>query len=173
MSVPFGIQKGVSKNQIKVGKETSLFNYQILEVPRPHSYFPYVYAQITPINGVSRITAKGDLINAGRYGINLKNIYDELLEQLSNKYGKPGNKMNNLDNVMKSHNFIDLYRNPRLYFYAAWGAKKGLSLQNDLKFIQLEFYAADSSNGFFMLNYDYDNYRLAVEEIKNINDTAL
>lgn len=139
MSVPFGIQKGVLKNQIKVGKETSLFNYQILDVPRPHSYFPYVCAQITPINGVSRITALGDSINAGRYGIKLNKIYDELLEQLSNKYGKPVNKMNNLENVLKSHYFIDLYRNPILYFYAMWVAKKGLSLKNDLKSIELTF----------------------------------
>ncbi len=185
MSVPFGIQKGVLKNQIKVGKEHSLFNYRILDVPRPHSYFPYVCAQITPINGVSRITALGDSINAGRYGINLKKTYDELLKQLSNKYGKPKQK-NNFDLVMEKTNYyvvvrgkgiiptgINLNGNPKLSFFAIWKEKKESSLQNDLMSIELTFHALDSNNGFFMLDYYYDNYPLAEEEINNIDETAL
>ena len=54
-----------------------------------------------------------------------------------------------------------------------WVAKKGLSLKNDLNSIVLTFYALDSNNGFFMLDYYYDNYPLAEEEIKNIDETAL
>ena len=38
-SPPFGIQKGFSKNDIKVGEEISGYTYAVTDVPKPHSVF--------------------------------------------------------------------------------------------------------------------------------------
>ena len=70
-SPPFGIQKGDSKNEIKVGEEISRFLFAVTDIPKPHSDFPKVFTTITPLQGVSRITALGQIIQTDKKGLNL------------------------------------------------------------------------------------------------------
>ena len=46
-------------------------------------------------------------------------------------------------------------------------------LPNDLQSIQLSFCAENALQGSFILNYVYDNYELAIQEIKNADTDAL
>ena len=87
-SPPFGIQKGFSKNDIKVGEEISGYTYAVTDVPKPHSVFKRVFAQITPLQGVSYIFAESWLIPLNNY-LHLRKIHFKLMNQLIKKYGEP------------------------------------------------------------------------------------
>ena len=94
MSGPFGIEQGLMKNDINVGKEISLYLYHIPEVPKFHSRFPDVYARITPENGVSFIRAKGRLIKLdgtkfNLIGVPVKEEFNLIVEKLTTTYGEP------------------------------------------------------------------------------------
>ena len=178
-SPPFGIQKGDSKNEIKVGEEISRFLFAVTDIPKPHSDFPKVFAIITPLQGASRITALGRIIQTDKKGLSFIYLFNRLIEQLSNKYGKPLRKNDNWtkclsSNTLPSNHMIDL---SRLKLSADWVQVKRkkikILLPNDLQSIQLSFCAENALQGSFILNYVYDNYELAIQEIKNADTDAL
>jgi len=183
-TVAFGIKKGVSKKDIKVGEEISPFIYEILIVPKPHSDFPSVFAQITPLNGVCRVFAETKLISpVDIYGINFTLLFYKLIDQLSKKYGKPTLKIDNFKSIAKK---INKYKREIAMFadfryYANWKfrntqrKKNAISLPNDLISIELGLNSVDNihEKKYFSLDYVYDNYDLAIEEIKNMEKNAL
>ena len=98
-SLPFGIQKGDSKNEIKVGEEISRWVYAITDTPKPHPDFSIVYAQITPLNGISHIKAISKIISTDVEGEKLKGRFNTFTDILSKKYGKPYTYDNKTDLV--------------------------------------------------------------------------
>ena len=175
-SPPFGIQKGDSKNEIKVGKEISRFLFAVTDIPKPHSDFPKVFAIITPLQGVSRITALGRIIQTDKRGLEFLYLFDRLTKQLSNKYGKPLRKKNNWEGL-SSNTLNHIINLSRLELSVDWVQIKNKKIQillpNDLQSIQLSFCAENSLQGSFILNYVFDNYELAIQEIRNADTDAL
>ena len=160
-SPPFGIQKGFSKNDIKVGEEILGYTYAVTDVPKPHSVFPRVFAQITPLQGVSHISAESWLIPL-KNDFRLKYyIYSTLINQLFKKYGEP-TKWEDADNVF---NFDDVC--------CQWERGKRSSLINNLLHLDLNFCRKNSFHGFFVLRFFYDNYEQALKEIINLDDDAI
>ena len=159
-SPPFGIQKGFSKNDIKVGEEISGYTYAVTDVPKPHSVFKRVFAQITPLQGVSYIFAESWLIPLNDLSRHRK-IYYKLMNQLLKKYGEPAKS----DFVYEF-----FYGNGDLYHQ--WGGDKP-SLINNLTSLQLKVCRKDSFHGFFVLSFFYDNYDQALEEIINLDEDAI
>ena len=158
-SPPFGIQKGFSKNDIKVGEEILGYTYAVIDVPKPHSVFSRVFAQITPLQGVSCISAESWLIPLNNY-LHHEKIFFKLIKQLIEKYGEPA----------KSELDPEFFNgNGDLYYY--WGGDKFLI--NNLTSLELKFRRKDSYHGFYLLSFFYDNYDQALEEITNLDDDAI
>ena len=180
-SPPFGIQKGFSKDDIKVGGELRPFIYEIPAVPNPHSDFPLVFAQITPLHGVSCVIAQTKLIaSEGDYGVNFKKLFDKFVDQLSKKYKKPNHIIDNYGSItkelFKSYGKINEFKD--VEYYGLWDGKEregNILLPNNLIFIELGFNSADNDHDkkYFFLKYFYDNYELAKQEIKNMDENAL
>tara|TARA_Y100000813_G_C24102754_1_gene323830 strand:+ start:182 stop:763 length:582 start_codon:yes stop_codon:yes gene_type:complete len=180
-SPPFGIQKGFSKDDIKVGGELRPFIYEIPAVPNPHSDFPLVFAQITPLHGVSCVIAQTKLIaSEGDYGVNFKKLFDKFVDQLSKKYKKPNHIIDNYGSItkelFKSYGKINEFKD--VEYYGLWDGKEregNILLPNNLIFIELGFNSADNDHDkkYFFLKYFYDNYELAKQEIKNMKENAL
>lgn len=171
-SPPFGIQKGISKNDIKVGEELGIFFYEILDVPKPLPEFPKIYALITPLHGVCKISAVTKKISTDVQGLRLKNRFETLTNILANKYGKPSiydDELQFVDGV--SFTWMDQLLKQEIFLNASWGKRK--NLPNDLTGIFLNVFAEDSCNGNLELSYFYDNYDLANEEIKKLMEDVL
>ena len=160
-SPPFGIQKGFSKNDIKVGEEISGYTYAVTDVPKPHSVFKRVFAQITPSQGVSYIFAESCLIPLNNI-LHHEKIFFKLLAQLIKKYGKPA----------KSEHFT-VKEGKESDLYYQWGGDNRPSLINNLTSLQLKFCRKDSFHGFYLLSFFYDNYDQALEEIINLDEDAI
>ena len=161
-SPPFGIPKGFSKNDIKVGEEILGYTYAVTDVPKPHSEFPRVFAQITPLQGVSHISAESWLIPLDDIGA-LRKLFFILRDQLGKKYGQPA--------IFQDYDFLDARKFSDLYF--RWGGKNRPSLINNLKSVELNFFKKNLFHGFFVLRFFYDNYDQALKEIRNLDDDAI
>ena len=172
---PFGIQKGSSKNELKVGEEISRFLFGIPSVPKPHSAFPNVYAQITPWYGVSFIRALSNPISTSGAGLELKGEFNKLTKKLTKTYGTPqiidsldeGGLYNEVNDWMNSIQFKERQ------FYAYWGTDNGLLLPNKLINIMLGVFVEDSWSGNLLLEYSFDNYEQAIDEMDELEDDAL
>ena len=159
-SPPFGIQKGFSKNDIKVGEEIFGYTYAVTDVPKTHSVFSRVFAQITPLQGVSYISAESWLIPYKNF-LQHNKIFFKLTKQLIEKYGRPA----------KSELDSEFFKgNSDLYYY--WGGDKFLKI-NNLRSLEFKFCRKDSYHGFYLLSFFYDNYDQALEEITNLDDDAI
>ena len=80
-------KKGFLKMILKLEKKSG-YTYAVTDVPKPHSVFKRVFAQITPLQGVSYIFAESWLIPLNNY-LHLRKIHFKLMNQLIKKYGEP------------------------------------------------------------------------------------
>ena len=190
MSGPFGIEQGLMKNDINVGKEISPYLYHIPDVPKSHSRFPDVYAQITPENGVSFIRAKGRLIkledNDGQ-GLDVQNEFNFTVEKLIKTYGKPllhDRFINQRSQFIYrgKDDWCDSIIGEVREFYAEWGMDIAIELPNNLKKIHLGILKEDDiltlkeeyRYGFNLyLEYTFNNFQNAADEINRFEDDVL
>ena len=177
-SPPFGIEKGDSKNEIKVGEEISRWVYAVTDTPKPHPDFSIVYAQITPLNGVSHIKAISKIISTDEEGEKLKGRFNTFTDILSKKYGQPYTYDNKTDlvRIQMSFNGNLIYipwMNQLVKHEAKLFSVWGKVLPNDLRTVRLDVTAKDSCNGNLELNYYFDNFDLAIQEIQNFEEDIL
>jgi len=175
MSGPFGIMQGATKNDIKVGEEISRFLYVIPEVPKPHSAFPSVCAQITPENGVSFIRALVNLIQTSGTGLEIKSEFNKISEKLTKTYGMPQliDSFNEGGLYSDYNDWMDSIANKERQFYAFWSKNNGLQLPNNLNSIALGVLVEDTWQGNVYLEYTFDNFDNAVKEMDELEDDAL
>ena len=175
MSGPFGIQQGATKNDIKVGEELSRFIYVIPEVPKPHSAFPSVCAQITPKNGVSFIGAMGNLIQTSGAGLEIKSEFNKITEKLTKTYGMPQliDSFNEGGLYSDYNDWMDSIANKERQFFAFWSKSNGLELPNNLNNIALGVFVEDTWGGNVYLEYRFDNFDNAIKEMDELEHDAL
>ena len=175
MSGPFGLFKGASKNDIKTGNEISKFTYEIPSPPKPHSFFPSVYATITPNHGVSFVKAISKQISTSGAGLELKADFNTYTEKLKKTYGNPVVVDNFMDGGIYDQytDWMDSINYKQRAYFASWDVEDGLSLPNELKTIFLGVSVEDSFTGYIFIEYYFNNNDDAEAEISALEDDAL
>ena len=175
MSGPFGLFKGATKDEIKVGTEIAKFTYEIPSPPKPHSFFFIVYATITPNHGVSFVKAISSAISTSGAGLEIKSSFITFTEKLTKVYGNPRFVDTFIEGGM--YNKVTEWMDSIIYkgrqYFSSWHVEDGLTLPNDLKSVFLTVIPEDSYSGFIHLEYYFNNNAAAEDEISALEDDAL
>ena len=156
-------------------KEISPFFYCTTSVPKPHSIFDNYTLKITPNHGLSWIKAIGKTVQTSAYGGELRSVFDLMLNKLANSYGK--------------HESTDLLRHGSIWdeprdwmqsliakeriMYALWNKEQCSNLRDSLVSLFLGVNALSTSEGFILLEYSFENEKMATDEIDALEDDAL
>ncbi len=87
---PFGLEMGMSLQAIGGNpqniKSTS-GNYNLTNVPKPHSAFESYVVVVAPKSGLCQIRAMGEEITTSTFGVEFKSEFHKLKDQLEKSYG--------------------------------------------------------------------------------------
>ena len=165
-SGPFGLRMGMSRVEIEsaigapikpVESKANLFS--TATVPRPSDRVEAYVLLVLPDAGLCQIRALGVDISSSSHGVELRNAYEDLRDAIANAYGQYMEV-----NFLRSGSIWDepedwmmgLLRNERV-LQAAWNSAEGSSMRNGAKEVLLTARAQRTSNGYLLLQYQFDN----------------
>ncbi len=179
---PFGLDAALTKKNIEdmtgqtlVASETSTNLYFAKNLPKENSNFESYGLVISPKVGLCQIRAIGKTINTDSYGIELKSAFEDLKSSLDSIYGK-GEKEDFLlpGSIWKEPQdwMMGLYKKERIYM-AEWKSGKDAMKKNSLTYIGMGIRSVNSSSGFVLLEYHFNNDSSCQEEMKNAKKSSL
>ncbi|MDD4050712.1 MAG: hypothetical protein PHR28_02280 [candidate division Zixibacteria bacterium] len=173
---PFGLWMGMSLEQVGPGIEViGRCQFRVKSVPMAHSAFDWYILQITPNCGLSWIRACGKTIQTSVYGIELKSAFEAMESKLAAAYGKyekidillPESIWNKPGEWMQG-----IVLRERILM-AEWPPKNGASLKEPLTSILLATEAIDTTSGYLVVDYFFQNFPAATAEMAAEEDGAL
>lgn len=162
---PFGLSQGMSLAEVQKQGPFALvpseqFLYRTTTIANGHQDFKRYTAVITPETGLCRIRASGRDITTSVYGSELLRKHQELVDALTEKYGKPSNKFDYLKagSIWKDPNdwMLALLRGERVLKWF-WTDKEGSKLPDSLDGISVTAHALSQNEGYIELAYDFKN----------------
>ncbi len=163
---PFGLEEGLSKNDIEqmIGNTLVLVEgtknlYVTNSMPKENDSFEKYALLISPKVGLCQIRALGKDIPADSFGIALKSKFNEIRELLDSIYGKgkesdfllPGSIWKDPQDWMMS-----LYKKERA-LSSTWSQKNDALNKNKLSQIGLDTRAPTNQSGYILLQYTFSN----------------
>ena len=175
MAGPFGLKKGLKKNDLKLGDEVSPFIFEIVNVPQPHSAFPSVSAHFANKTGLFGVYALSSPISTNGAGLEVKSEFGRIQEKLTKTYGNP----RKIDQVLPGGIYTEfndwmmsIDTNERGYC-SVWRKEDGLELPNKLQGISLDVYVEDQWTGHLQIDYAFVNFKDGNDEVDELEDDAL
>ncbi|MDD5333821.1 MAG: hypothetical protein PHS32_08740 [Rhodoferax sp.] len=173
---PFGLWVGMTVHDFGAPlDEIAPCKFQIPTVPKPHSAFERYVCQITPKLGLSWIKAVGKTIETSGYGVELKSAFESMEQKLATTYGK----QTRLDFLMHE----SIWNEPRDWMQAVlskervlmseWRKDAAATLSDSLTSVALIAGVYDTSSGYIMIEYSFENATKAEAEIAAMEDDAL
>jgi hypothetical protein len=175
---PFGLCMGMSYKELKaidphIRKAAGVKNgYLMTVVPKPHSGFKEYIVVIHEKEGLCKIEAKGIRINTDIYGSGLTREYDKCQESITKIYGK----CDAIESITSPDTWnpqdywmMTLYYGDRTHA-SIWNTKAGSTMKKNVQRIRLDAKAIDSSNGYLLLIYEFDNVFSKLEKQKDEED---
>ncbi len=157
---PFGFQVGMTIDEIKrvIGKGSvtkgDVNIYISTKAPKGHSLFESFLLTIDPTKGLVRLEAYSSTIVTSVYGRELKLMYSEIEEALTNNYG----------NCTSSYDFLrvgSIWREPREFMMALLKKERFLAaywegdLKDDITNILLEGRALSRNTANVYVSYEF------------------
>ncbi|MDO6560156.1 hypothetical protein [Paraglaciecola chathamensis] len=180
---PFGLKKGLTKEEIELMTGVSLDPvasrkniYISSTLPKPHRAFNNYVLTIGKTTGLCSVRAVGkDIVTSG-YGIQIKTEFNSLESVLTEIYGI-GKKTDQLlpDSIWKDADnwMMGMVKKDR-YLFTQWeGKAKTQPLENQLKQIILAAQANNSSSGYLLLEYIFNNSEQCDNEEKLTDKDSL
>ncbi|MFP3848952.1 hypothetical protein [Pseudomonas sp. W5-01] len=172
---PLGFAAGLSKNEIEAmtGVTLSLIDekqslYGLEKSPKPNSSFAQFALVVSPTAGLCQIRAISKDIHTSRFGYELKSSFDEMKGALTEVYGKPV--------LMDTLIAGSIWREPKewmmslrqkeRYLSVAWTATSASPLKYNLSEIEMDARATSSDEGYYMLQYTFNNWNVCQSEAK-------
>ena len=172
---PFGLAAGLSKDEIEAmsGEKLTLLNdqqnlYTLQNAPKPNKSFEQLALVVSPTVGLCQIRAIGVTIKSNSFGNQLQGSFTEMKDALSEVYGKPhvidslipGSIWNEPKEWMMS------LKQKERYLSAGWSSTSAKLLKNDLSRIEMEARATGGDNGYYLLQYTFNNWSACEAEEK-------
>lgn len=172
---PLGFAAGLSKDEIEAmtGATLSLIDekqslYGLEKSPKPNSSFVQFALVVSPTAGLCQIRAISKDIHTSRFGYELKSSFDEMKGALTEVYGKPV--------LMDTLIAGSIWREPKewmmslrqkeRYLSVAWTATSASPLKYNLSEIEMDARATSSDEGYYMLQYTFNNWNVCQSEAK-------
>jgi hypothetical protein len=167
MAGPFGLEMGITKENLDIFREVSPFSYELKSVPKPHSEFETYAVVVTPKEGLCKVIALGKRYLDDPYGEKVRLAYSEVKSQLDRIYGKsefvdllkPGSVW-----IKKEYWVMSIIKNDRKYA-ALWNNEKGSSMKDGIKSILLNVKASSLDASYVGISYELFNYSRCQKEI--------
>lgn len=178
---PFGLEKGMRKEDIPGHlEEISPYSFKADTLPKTHSAFEWYNLDITPIQGLYRISAVGVTISTNPNGDQLRDAFEDMKVKLEKSYGEaelisfiaPESKWIEPRDWMQAVQDGDRMLGAR---WARWG-DPSRQLPSPLDCIILGVKAFDAHRGYIFVTYVFDNFDAATQEtesFKDLEDDAL
>lgn len=172
---PLGFAAGLSKDEIEAmtGVTLSLIDekqslYGLDKSPKPNSSFAQFALVVSPTAGLCQIRAISKDIHTSRFGYELKSSFDEMKGALTEVYGKPV-----LMDILiagsiwrEPKEWMMSLRQKERYLSVAWTATSASPLKYNLSEIEMDARATSSDEGYYMLQYTFNNWNVCQSEAK-------
>jgi hypothetical protein len=172
---PLGFAAGLSKDEIEAmaGAQLTLIDekqslYGIEKSPKSNSSFVQFALVVSPTAGLCQIRAISKDIHTSRFGYELKSSFEEMKGALTEVYGKPV--------LMDTLIAGSIWREPKewmmslrqkeRYLSVAWTATSASPLKYNLSEIEMDARATSSDEGYYMLQYTFNNWNVCQSEAK-------
>lgn len=172
---PLGFAAGLSKDEIEAmaGAQLTLIDekqslYGIEKSPKSNSSFVQFALVVSTTAGLCQIRAISKDIHTSRFGYELKSSFDEMKGALTEVYGKPV--------LMDTLIAGSIWREPKewmmslrqkeRYLSVAWTATSASPLKYNLSEIEMDARATSSDEGYYMLQYTFNNWNVCQSEAK-------
>ena len=172
---PLGFAAGLSKDEIEAmtGAQLSLIDekqslYGLTKSPKPNSSFVQFAVVVSPTAGLCQIRAISKDIHTNSFGYQLKSSFDEMKDALTEVYGKPLL----MDTLMAgsiwrdSKDWMMSLRQKERYLSVAWTSSASSPLKYNLSEIEMDARATSSDEGYYMLQYTFNNWNVCESEAK-------
>ena len=176
MSGPFGLERGMIKKDFTCNlEEIAPHTYILSAVPKPHSAFEVYAAMITPNHGLSWVKAIGDDIHTNPFGIEVRTKFDIMKSKLMSIY----QTCEDMDFLMhdsiwnEPRDWMQALENKERILMSVWEAKHGSKMKDSLTSVALVATAKDTSTGYIVVEYEFDNHVAAKNELSSLEDEAL
>lgn len=171
---PFGISMGTPLSDLTVVLREPDGNHYVTP-PRTH---PLIESPIgvfaAPVAGVCQVTAVSRFARNDRFGGAIRQIFDELRQQLSNTYGE-----STLTDTIRpgaiwtsAADWVMAIRQSERSYVATWGRRDGPAIRNDVAEVTARVLARSSTESFVLLIFIFTNAQKCVDEIRNITRQA-
>lgn len=142
--------------------------YTLQNAPKPNKPFEQLALIVSPTVGLCQIRAIGVTIKSNSFGNQLQGSFTEMKDALTEVYGKPlvidalipGSIWKEPKEWMMSLN-----RKER-YLSTGWSSTSTKPLKNNLSGIEMEARATGSDNGYYLLQYTFNNWSSCEAEEK-------
>ena len=172
---PFGLEMGMSLDQLGITEKKATGGYTFPQVPQPHPAFSKYAGTVSPREGLCIVLARTPLLQTEIYGEMLQLEFHKLRERLEKVYGKhyvfddlrAGSRWN-----QPRHWMMALLQKERT-LSATWSEEKGSSLPADIEKIGLFAVARSRDAGYVGIRYQYKNAGACKAELEAGVDDAL
>lgn len=155
---PFGFDINVSPAKYDYCSLTDKGNFKCTNAPKPHPEFEDYYLWFIDDMGLCRLVAGAKLIERDSYGQKTREKIENIKEQLKKKYGEPGDHIDFLRGSVWDDPrdwMMGIFQNERVFGYY-WFPPKYKQVGN-VNAIVLDAGAANNSDGYFTLKFEYNN----------------
>ena len=174
-SGPFGLSMGFRIEDIGGEYQNPrLGAYTLSTVPKPHSSFAKYGVIISPSYGLHMINAIGHSISCDCYGVEVRTAFEDMLKRLTTVYGKHAltDKLIATDDYNES-NWLQSIIDGKRFLFALWGFEHGSTLKDFIKSIFVDVAPYESYSASINVQYVFENYDEAHNELIHLEDDFL
>jgi hypothetical protein len=171
---PFGIAPGAALESLKIEREISTGRY-VIEVPNRHPEFEFYIVTATPAAGVCSVSGIGKDHDNDRFGIDVREAFSTLREQLERRYGQGEEIMFLRRGALwdSSDEWVMSIRQNERAHQMSWENVVQSVVGSEINDILLTVNANSSSSSYVTLQYRFLNIEACRAEIDQTSEDAL
>jgi hypothetical protein len=168
---PFGLQMGMTKDQLKIDKEVDRYKFQLSSVSRRHTDLDTYIVTVTPKAGLCFIRALSPDWKTNSDGAVLKSRFASMKTQVEDIYGKPVllDSLQPESKLDKPNEWMAALQKRERTLLARWSVDDGLPMKPTIMKIYVASYAASTEAGYLAVEYYFTNYEQCQAEVNAPN----
>lgn len=170
---PFGIAQATPINQLTINREIAPGRF-VIEVPRKHPEFESYIVSASKTHGVCSITGVGKDYENDRFGLNVREAFGKIREQLERRYGRSEEVFFIRSGALwdSSNEWVMSIKQNERAHQLSWERGKNIA-DETINDILLTVKATSSDSSYLTLQYRFLNNEACREEIDRAAEDAL
>jgi len=147
--------------------------FKLINPPKPHSSLKEYSVVISPNYGLSIINAFSSNISTNSNGSEARIAFEAMLQRLTAVYGQSALTDDLFDANPNESNWLQSIIEGKRFLFAIWGKDKGSILTDSIRNIFLGVEAFDPYSAYIKVQYVFENYDEARNELIHLEDDLL